>query len=949
MDPCPVLVGRQQELSVLRSLLEAGGGVALVSGEAGIGKSRLVREFASEAVGRGRIDLWARPEEVAQPGPYALIVDLLESIAERGGFALKNEARALVAELTRGDSDGQRPAPSPRTVAAEIRGMASHLGAAPLIVMEDLHWADEQSHSVVLHLMRAARDDKHVVVATTRPERGKSEESLAKLRDSLARERIAIEIALVPLDHAEMAEMLELMWKRAPNDVELSDLQRLGEGIPYFIEELASSIKETGRAALPRSIEQSVAARVAELGEEAAKILRAASLTTGALDVAVLALACDAPERRVAEHLIAATRAGLLADSEGRLVFRHSLAREAIRSGLVSVEAAQLHGQLAAAIEKVHAGELDPFVSGLAYHYREAGEREAATEYAIRWGYRSLAFAATDEARAAFKSALDLDAGSLSALRGLAEVEFRDGNEARAAQLFRQAVDALLDSGNKTEAARVLGRLSWSLQGQVEASGVIAVLDEGLMLLGDDGHPQDRARLMVQKGSIQCFLQNETAEARPTLMTALEMAERADDSSLVAEALDGLAHAHELDGDLPTALDLSAQAVEAANRSADAEIQGRTHNNHALKLAVAGRPGDALTTLSEGRSYLSTAYGRAAVAALDVSQAWVSWLMGFPAEVARLTARGRVAWQRWRGYAWLLETWSAVEQGDEARASSALSGAWTALGGQRVRDEILGLDIEVSTDASSALFAEVLVALSQAEHESAERAVDVLVKYGLTNADRFDLGLMLLLRARTAIASGSLDSSSVAVRELGDLLQRFSYPYLQAGAYEVSALIARAQSDHVLAVERLQAAIEIHGKCGNLGDRARCERLVAASLISLSDDRKEARALLKQARARAETAGALVEVSEIDALGRDLGLRLRSGRTRRTSSDPGGLSPREIEVAALVAEGETNSGIAERLFLSERTVQDHITHALRKLGLPTRAALASWAARNGLL
>ncbi|MGH2784300.1 MAG: ATP-binding protein, partial [Actinomycetota bacterium] len=178
MDPCPVLVGREQELAALRAVLDAGGGVAIVSGEAGIGKSRLVREFANEAVARGRLDLWARPEEVAQPGPYALIVDLLESIAERGGGSIKTEARTLIAELSRTDESDQRPAPSPRTVAAEIRGLVSQLKGSPLIVMEDLHWADERSHSVILHLMRAARDDQHVVIATMRPERGKSEESL---------------------------------------------------------------------------------------------------------------------------------------------------------------------------------------------------------------------------------------------------------------------------------------------------------------------------------------------------------------------------------------------------------------------------------------------------------------------------------------------------------------------------------------------------------------------------------------------------------------------------------------------------------------------------------------------------------------------------------------------------------------------------------------------------
>ncbi|MGH2792682.1 MAG: ATP-binding protein, partial [Actinomycetota bacterium] len=485
MDPCPVLVGRQQELAALRAVLDAGGGVAIVSGEAGIGKSRLVREFANEAVARGRLDLWARPEEVAQPGPYAMIVDLLESIAERGGGSLKTEARALVSELTRSDGDGSRPVPSPRTVAAEIRGLVSQLGGSPMIVMEDLHWADEQSHSVILHLMRAARDDKHVVIATTRPERGKSEESLSKLKDTLARERIAAEVVLLPLGSDEVAQMLEFIWERPATESELHDFERLGEGVPFFIEELASSA-DSGGTRLPRSIEQSVAARVSELGGEAEHVLQAASLTNGPLDVGVLALACDVAENLVADHLIAATRAGLLVDLDGRLTFRHSLAREAIRAGLVSVEAAQLHGRLATAIEKTHSGELDAFASALAFHYLAAGEKHPAVEYAIRSGHRSLAFAATEDARSSFRSALSVEADSVEALRGLAEVEFRDGNEDQASALFRQTADALAGSGDYIGAARVLGRLAWSLQGQVEPAGVIAVLDEALGLFRVD-------------------------------------------------------------------------------------------------------------------------------------------------------------------------------------------------------------------------------------------------------------------------------------------------------------------------------------------------------------------------------------------------------------------------------------------------------------------------------
>src|SRR5437867_8889250 len=117
MDPCPILVGRQQEMATLRGLIDAGGGVAIVSGEAGIGKSRLVREFAAIGAQRGRVIVWGRPEQVAQPGPYALILDLIEGIAEKLPRDSASDARARAAELG-GFGEEARPVPCALAVAA---------------------------------------------------------------------------------------------------------------------------------------------------------------------------------------------------------------------------------------------------------------------------------------------------------------------------------------------------------------------------------------------------------------------------------------------------------------------------------------------------------------------------------------------------------------------------------------------------------------------------------------------------------------------------------------------------------------------------------------------------------------------------------------------------------------------------------------------------------------
>ncbi|HVL89674.1 MAG TPA: LuxR C-terminal-related transcriptional regulator, partial [Actinomycetota bacterium] len=133
---------------------------------------------------------------------------------------------------------------------------------------------------------------------------------------------------------------------------------------------------------------------------------------------------------------------------------------------------------------------------------------------------------------------------------------------------------------------------------------------------------------------------------------------------------------------------------------------------------------------------------------------------------------------------------------------------------------------------------------------------------------------------------------------------------------------------------------------GNAVDFARATRLAAVSSRRGEDAIDD----LKLARERAVAGGSQLEASRIEAELRARGVRPRAGRPKKSgSAGRGGLSVREEEVATLVAAGASNADIAARLFLSERTVQDHITHALRKLALGGRAGLAAWAAKNGLV
>ena len=445
------------------------------------------------------------------------------------------------------------------------------------------------------------------------------------------------------------------------------------------------------------------------------------------------------------------------------------------------------------------------------------------------------------------------------------------------------------------------------------------------------------------------FLFGRFSEAKPILERAIELANAGEDDALVAQASDGLAQVADWEGDIDSALRYGQDAVERARSSRSAEVIGRTHNNHAVKLASYGRPKEGRSILAEGRAHLLSAYGAAGVSALDVSQAWIAWLMGLPNEVASLTALGQAAWQRWRGYRRILEVWAAVEQGQLHLAESKLTAAWNDLGSTKERH--LAQAEHADYEARQVLYAEgLLLAHSRDPAEGVRVARSVVSLDSNTGGELFDSAQGLILLAAALVRAAASSEAARVVGELEAILDPIDrYPYLRSHVSELNGHIRRLEGDLESAHASFVSAVESFDDCLNESDKARCQRQAAEAVTagSLERGREEAVERLRDARLLSEHSGAIAERNRIEAELRKLGVRSRAGRPRR--SDQSALSPREAEVAVLVAAGVTNSDIAGELFLSDRTVQDHISNALRKLGLSGRAALAAWAARQGLV
>lgn len=935
MNVCPIHVGRERELAVLTDALERGG-LVLVAGEAGIGKSRLLREFATLASADAHPVVWGRPEVVTAPGPYSVVVDLLDdlaSILRKGAPAARELADSLAGSVAGGE-------PPARQIAARLRALFGNLAQRPVIVIEDLHASDELSQAVVAHLARSAPDDGVLLIASYRPEDARAE-SMARLLDVLHRDHIATQLDLEPLDADALHAMLEAMWGAAPTDNETEAIARLGEGIPFFIEELAGA-RGDDDGALPVSITRAVEGRLARLEPEAQAVIRVASLMGGALDPSVIAVVCALDEAVIPRHLIAGVGAGLLTDREGRLVFRHDLVRASVADAIVSVERAEVHAAIAAAIQARHASAIEPHATALARHHTEAGRADVAAQWWVIAGRRALAAAALEEASRAFAAARAgaVGDGVLEAMQGEAELKVRLVEWDQAMALFGEIAAAHRAAGDRERAADAL---SWKARVMLmeQDASAIAVLDEALALVEDEPDSHLYARLVIERGHALTRVLEDPIAGEPVLVEGLRRAEKVGDVALRAQALEGLAWVAELQGRATDARRLGDEACAIAAASGNDELIGKAYTDQALRLALRGLCSEGLAHLDTARTHLAKGFGGPSLGTLDHLRAWILWRMGMPAEAERFAARLETT--RWaRVYGRTVRAWAAVERGAVDTARAITAGWWDDLGGSDAREAALGsLGSAQGPSAESALALLADLVASVATGEVDEETLTATQGYARMCAPgNGDIAsLTAIMHARAMVNAGRSDDAEAVLDQIEPTAAQ--YPLHAASLLEVRGL---ARTDAAI----LQEAAEAYERAENVSDRARCLRALGI-LLADAGETDRGIAALKQALTLAMAGGAVAEANRCESALRDRGVRPRAGRPKGSTKRRRELTGREEEIVALLSAGATNNEIAARLFLSERTVEDHISNALRRLGLPGRPALVAWAVKQGLV
>lgn len=989
---CPIIVGRDAQLTVLRRALEqvaAGHGTTLlIAGEAGIGKSRLVAETRTMARRQGWCIFEGHCFEPDHVLPYGPLLDLLRNLmiplpSNAVADLLGAEARDLVKilpelgrwipELT--SSSGLDPAQERRlTIQAFSTVLIRLANQQPVLaVVEDLHWSDDSSLEVLLHLARRIRNAPLLLLLSYRDDEVMPE--LSHMLATIDRERLAQELKLARLDEHEVADMVGAIFVDTPPiDSRFQDaLHTLTDGNPFFIEEILKALSSSDNVfevslgsnrvsldelMIPRSVQDAVQRRVERLTPDARELLQLASVAGRRFDFTLLETLTGHGELALLSLVKELVQAQLLVEEvPDRFVFRHALTRQAIYSSLLGRELRRLHQAILIAIEQQHEDGDNAHLAELAYHAFEAGEWTRALDYASRAGEQALNLYAPRAAVEHFSRALDASS-RLSRTRRPAL--YRD--RGRAYDTLGDFDRARADYETALEAARMLGDRHVELQALVDLGLLWAARDyerygdycqRALTLARSLDDPASLAYSLNRVGN---WYSNVALprQGLPYHLEALGILQKLGDKRGLAETLDLIGVAFYVAGDNRETANHYQRAVQLFRELGDQ--QGLTWCLSILVLVAGGYQTDAGITIPA--EFDDTI--RSGELALKTAQE-IDWRPGvaFAYNVIGILcgAHGRFDWafdnlrssvavseeighQQWRvaglcGYGALYVDLLASEP-----AKHYLQRAVT-----EAREINSRLWVLSSTPELASAY------LLDHDLDAADAVLDAADLQPVARSNQGGRNCWMV-RAEVLLARGDAEK---ALRIVDDLI--ISAPHVTEER-QVPRL-ARIRGEALIRLGRLEEgrASLLASEEGALstGRPSHLWRALVALGHLYRRQRRytEADASFAKARDVISTIAKTVPDPEIrQVFLRESAERMPSPRKatlRRAAKQAfSGLTARERQVAALVTEGLSNREIADRLFVSERTAATHVGHILGKLQLTSRTQIATWAVEVGL-
>ena len=908
----PVMVGRAAELDRLTRLLAdrpaTGPTVALVAGEAGVGKTRLVRELVERAPA-GVPVLAAGADPGALGRRFELVVDALQhaSAGDATVSALADRDRPLDERLT--------------DALAAVRKLTA--GGPALIVFEDLHWSDSES---LLLFERLAEPDLGpiLLVGTYRPDAVHRRHPVGELLPRLERRHSVTNLRLGRLTTLDVAAFVTAVYGRSPSFRVVEALHGRTGGNPFFLEEILTNagdadIETLCDQPLPWSVADVVRGQLEDLDPSVRRIVEAAAVLGQRVSFDVLALVTRTSEDELIAVLRSLVSEGLLVEADPDVFsFRHALAREAVEGELLGRERRRLHRLALDALCEADSSDL----AGIAHHAAGAGDAARLIEAArlgsqgyLRQGssYQALQLAELGLGEAEDDEELLGVAARSAWLAGLLHDATEHNRQLLVVVRQRGDLEAL------SAALRLAMRLAWE---RGDFPEMVGVTDEVAALVDRLGPGGERGRAMALVAQAN-MLRDRTDDAVEWADRALAEAESTGDEGVRAAALVEkgstlIVDAHRSE----EGAELLAEAVELGERLGDDVVVARALHNLVRTDSRPRDPGVARVQLERMRAaaervgYDSMAGAAHAQGLADLAE-WDGDLDAAVAHLAegRITDRGYLVTTKGSAYQ-VHEAGLALELGEIDRAA-LLTSSLRGTGGAKPT-WYLGLEAHIAARrgdlvAARSAMAELidLAADDWINPQPVHDIVAAALRAGITAAE------LRLLQATTR--TSGLDGA--------------------AGGVLIEAQLAEAEGHHDDAYAGYtKAAIEAAGLFPSVRGTAHVGAARALIALGRADEAKEHVAAAEELLSRWRG----WRVDELDAVRRRFGMG-------PAVAGPDALTRREREVVALLAEGLSNAEVAARLFISPKTAAVHVSNVLAKLEMSSRTEVAAWAIRDGLV
>ncbi len=961
------IAGRKLELAQIDRCLEQAregrGTVVLVSGEPGIGKSRLCREAADMARQAGFLCVTGHCDEILARPPFGPWVEVLEGVLRRlkpeearerlGGSAAREiarlvpDVREVISDLnSAGDwqSDaGERP------MFAAVAGFLERSARArPLLIqLEDLHWADESTLRLLLYLARRVGEVPILVLATHRNASVSETPALAKTTEVLTRESLATPLGLAPFAEADVMEMLRNLGAGPPPSLVAPALLQATEGNPFFLHQLVLHLLEEGKlidpaghwllspnlqaAGIPDSVRRAIELRLERLSPACREFL-----------------ACAAPAGRVFEYEVVRDVCsqqvpGMPAPAPEDLI---GAVEEACAAHLIEeVRPASTHapGLPPGSLDSARPVVGSPSAGATLYAFVHQLARQAILGGVSRPQKQRLRLATADALERLHARNLDPYIPAL-------------------ASLYRAAGDL----ANPQKVIEYSIRAGYAAQALYAIPEAISHFRTALGLLEHEGgDPRRLARLQLRIGTMLARLPAfvDSSRAMEYFRAAEPVLTRGPQDRDLAALYDGMAGCYFYSGPCTETLEYSWRAMELAGRLGEEVIWTRAAGLHGYALvAHCGEVGRGLRLMQEAaeaaiRSGRTGSYTGVLMTAMaefgcledpvSAEQRVVNWLeqsgeppgsylhgyLGAIAGEAAVIA-GDLTVSRGGNMSFIPRALAGIWRGDWAESESFLHGwdGWAHANGSQF----------------NRLFAAHWSGRLHGTSGSYEAAIGAFT-HALELADQRCIGEEMRDRPGLAMAyaaQGRLDEARAEVDRCRDVLALGEDWRGAAGRVTLAeAVLAAAERRVEDAQGLLEQAIEILRRYHLPWEEAG-GLLLWAELLSAHGRRYRTPAL--------ERVDAAIDIYTRHGAGRpliDRALAIReriAGDGDPAAANPDGLTAREVEVLRLITAGRSDREIAEQLVLSVRTVGRHVTNIYNKVGAHSRADATAYAIRHGI-